>query len=332
MDIENFKSIAFLAGASIVIKKFLDLRETRVSFGTVWEAIRSECDRPDYSLKNVNDVLKGWGFETLAARIKPQLLSELEYPVISHIIENGEDQCIVLTQYSEQSIGYIQPGKEEKQEALRFFLKKWQGVVIMASSDNFKSEKNYEKKQLADKKMIEEYVNKNLLILDNFFSQVECDNLIEASKNLFHRSMVTGNGNKYMVSNRRTSQSAFLSKIDDKLKKAIINRSINLLGDRSFNEFEDLQCVYYKIGEEFTAHFDAGKGIKRLYTILVYLNENMEGGETYFPLLDLKIKPKTGRAVLFHNLDDNGSINKFSFHAGLPVKQGEKIACNIWIR
>ena len=329
---DNFKSIAFLTGASMVIKKFVDLCQTDISFGTVWNVIDSECNYSNYSLKNINRILNTWGFETLAARIKPKLLSELEYPVISHIIENGEEEFIILTKYSGEYIHYIKSCNNERKESISSFLKKWQGIILMAQCADLIREQEYEYKRSLDEKMKEEYVNKNLFVSDDFFSQEQCEQLIQASRNLFQRSTVTGNGTEHIISHRRTSQSAFLRELDEKFKQDITNKCIRLLGNRPYHEFEGIQCVCYQIGEEFKAHFDAGKGMKRLYTILVYLNENIEGGETYFPMLDLKIKPKTGRAVLFHNLDHSGSIDRFSFHAGLPVKNGEKIACNIWIR
>jgi hypothetical protein len=37
----------------------------------------------------------------------------------------------------------------------------------------------------------------------------------------------------------------------------------------------------------------------RLATVLYYLNDVPEGGETWFPLQDLKVKPKRGMAVVF---------------------------------
>lgn len=37
----------------------------------------------------------------------------------------------------------------------------------------------------------------------------------------------------------------------------------------------------------------------RLATLLYYLNDVPEGGETWFPLQDMKIKPKRGTAVMF---------------------------------
>jgi prolyl 4-hydroxylase len=66
-------------------------------------------------------------------------------------------------------------------------------------------------------------------------------------------------------------------------------------------------------------------------TILVYLNDNFKGGETSFPMLDKKIKPEKGKAVIFYNTDTNGTILRKSKHAGIPVIEGEKWICNKWI-
>ena len=62
-----------------------------------------------------------------------------------------------------------------------------------------------------------------------------------------------------------------------------------------------------------------------------------EGGETGFNLLSaydetIKVNAKKGRMVVFYNLNDDGTINKGSRHAGLPVIKGEKWAFNLWLR
>ena len=68
-------------------------------------------------------------------------------------------------------------------------------------------------------------------------------------------------------------------------------------------------------------------------TFIFYLNDNFTGGETDFPKRNIKAKPKTGKAVLFFNLnDDNTGRRDKSFHAGLPPNTGEKWMCNKWIR
>lgn len=53
--------------------------------------------------------------------------------------------------------------------------------------------------------------------------------------------------------------------------------------------------------DRFEDHIDAGDLItsKRYLVFFWYLNDVIEGGETYFPSLNLSIKPKQGRILIF---------------------------------
>ena len=39
-----------------------------------------------------------------------------------------------------------------------------------------------------------------------------------------------------------------------------------------------------------------------MVTALVYLNDVEEGGETKFPILNIEVKPRVGRMLVFHNV------------------------------
>jgi prolyl 4-hydroxylase len=76
----------------------------------------------------------------------------------------------------------------------------------------------------------------------------------------------------------------------------------------------------------------------RFATILFYLNEGMEGGETSFPRWlngetnqVLKVKPEVGKAILFYNQLPDGNYDERSQHAALPVVEGEKWLTNMWV-
>ena len=67
-------------------------------------------------------------------------------------------------------------------------------------------------------------------------------------------------------------------------------------------QVEQLDFMKYEKGEGFYApHVDAGsRGLHhRILSLLVYLNDVMEGGETDFPLQDKKIKPEAGKVAIF---------------------------------
>lgn len=76
----------------------------------------------------------------------------------------------------------------------------------------------------------------------------------------------------------------------------------------------------------------------RFATLLLYLNDDMEGGHTSFPMWrnaetskQLEVRPEKGKAVLFYNLLPDGNYDELSMHAALPVKEGEKWLANLWI-
>jgi prolyl 4-hydroxylase len=98
---------------------------------------------------------------------------------------------------------------------------------------------------------------------------------------------------------------------------------------------EDLQVVHYETGGYYKDHFDTDfKSMdgQRIYTFIIALNDDYEGGETEFPILNKKFRLKTGDALFFQNLNNNGSFTPKALHGGRPVKSGEKWICNLWIR
>jgi prolyl 4-hydroxylase len=82
---------------------------------------------------------------------------------------------------------------------------------------------------------------------------------------------------------------------------------------------ERFRCYRYTRGQRFAPHFDGcyrrnDKECSEI-TVLVYLNEGCDGGETAFGDFDVVIKPKRGMALLFqHNM----------LHEGVVVRGGEK--------
>jgi len=76
----------------------------------------------------------------------------------------------------------------------------------------------------------------------------------------------------------------------------------------------------------------SGGAGQRLRTVIAYLNAPTAGGETDFPLLGQRIVPQLGHVLRFDNIDAHGRLNENSLHTGLPVKQGNKWICTLWMR
>jgi prolyl 4-hydroxylase len=113
-----------------------------------------------------------------------------------------------------------------------------------------------------------------------------------------------------------------------------LNRRIAAATGTTPGQGEPLQVLRYRPGGEYRPHFDAIPGFanQRVMTLLVWLNDGYEGGETHFPTPGLKLKGRPGDALLFRNTGPDGRRDPASGHAGLPVTAGEKLIASRWIR
>jgi len=113
-----------------------------------------------------------------------------------------------------------------------------------------------------------------------------------------------------------------------------LNRRLAAASGTAPEQGEPLQVLRYRPGGEYKPHFDAIPGFanQRVMTFLVWLNEDYEGGETYFPTPGLKLKGRVGDGVLFRNAGPDGRREPAAGHAGLPVTGGEKLLASRWIR
>lgn len=97
---------------------------------------------------------------------------------------------------------------------------------------------------------------------------------------------------------------------------------------------EPLHMLRYAPGQEYKPHTDSmpGETNQRVWTVLIYLNAEFEGGATQFPRLDIEFRGAPGEALIFHNVDAEGRPDPASLHAGLPVTAGVKWLATRWIR
>ena len=81
--------------------------------------------------------------------------------------------------------------------------------------------------------------------------------------------------------------------------------------------WEAMNFVKYGVNQHFQEHADHGFSYMATVSLVGYPNDNYEGGELYFPKLNLNIKPTAGDLYIFP------STYLFS-HKAMPVKEGMK--------
>mmetsp|Transcript_14678 Transcript_14678/g.31056 ORF Transcript_14678/g.31056 Transcript_14678/m.31056 type:complete len:430 (+) Transcript_14678:18-1307(+) len=188
---------------------------------------------------------------------------------------------------------------------------------------------------------------------DNLLSDEECDGIVEA---------VGGKNGEYIKPSTtaksvrdehgrvkltdvpdpiRTSHNAWCQHAgcyNHPIHERIITRIMGIVG-LPHNNAEHMQLLKYGPGEYYKLHHDwipeqqqALCG-PRVFTFFLYLSDVEEGGGTYFPYLNITVKPRRGSAVWWaHGMDDNPwKKDDRTHHEAQPVIAGTKLAANYWI-
>ena len=184
----------------------------------------------------------------------------------------------------------------------------------------------------------------SVVLFDDVFSSDECDELIRLSRLKLKRSAIVdpASGEEKVIEERSSSgtyfdvcEDAFIERLD---------RRVAALMHWPMENGEGFQILNYQVGAEYRAHFDyfpshdpgsqlhLARGGQRVSTLVTYLNDVPEGGETIFPSVGISVTPKKGSALYFEYGNSLGQVDPLSLHAGMPVVRGEKWIATKWMR
>ena len=186
---------------------------------------------------------------------------------------------------------------------------------------------------------------KSLRLFARIYTHEECEYLIEtAAPYLLPSHTIHPDTGKAVHNRFRTSHSWSFHPTQEDIVIMRMKERLAMQTGLGVEHAEPFAMLRYREGQEYQAHFDfidpasgeAGREItrtgQRQQTIFSYLNDVAEGGETEFPRMNLKIPPREGNAVLFHNVLATGAPDPESLHASLPVRSGEKWLATLWFR
>lgn len=170
---------------------------------------------------------------------------------------------------------------------------------------------------------------------EELFSADECSYLIALAKPRLEPSVVVDPATNQLVPHPvRTSHSTSFPWVSEDLVIQALNRRIAVASGTAPNTGEPLQVLRYEPGQQYRPHFDSidETDNQRVLTMLVYLNDDFEGGETVFTHTGLTFRGRIGDGLLFRNATAAGARDETAQHAGLPVIRGEKWLASRWIR
>jgi len=182
-------------------------------------------------------------------------------------------------------------------------------------------------------------------VFEGFATPAECRWVISAARNRLKPATVFVGETGELTQNRARTNSAIEFQVTDmdvviETLRARVSEATKL----PLPFFEPTQVLHYSVGQQFSAHHDyldpqnsalhgqiARLG-QRIATVLIYLDEDYEGGETSFPAIGLNYRGRTGDALLLANVSRQGQVDPLTLHAGLPPTSGEKWIFSQWIR
>ncbi len=184
-----------------------------------------------------------------------------------------------------------------------------------------------------------------IFLIENFLTASECDYMIQKARPDLKRSTVVSSVANYEETHEgRTSKGMFFEQRPSDYILRNIERRIAQLTMIPEENGEAIQVLTYGRGEEYRPHFDFfdnstpggalcyNRGGQRIATLIMYLADTEEGGETIFPKVNVKVKPIKGNALLFYNCTPDGMEDPLSLHGGAPVIKGEKWIATKWLR
>ena len=181
-----------------------------------------------------------------------------------------------------------------------------------------------------------DYTNDFIYEYPSVLTSSECDMIIQLAnkKGLSQDRLLDG---KYIQSQETEYNPLLTYQVWIGTSEKIIhtlNDKISKLIHRSLEKQPPFEIIQYTTStSETIQHYDAYEPIdlknshvkQRFATMVLYLNDDYLGGETYFPLLNKTIYPEKGKVLFFYNVNNHKqTIRKTSLHQSYSIKQGEK--------
>jgi hypothetical protein len=168
-------------------------------------------------------------------------------------------------------------------------------------------------------------IDENIVMFNEFITKEECDMLLSIVNIANDDDWWVYTNSKYDKTNEWEDRILFFRKIKKFNKFNKIFDKFFLKTQKVLNQnygcdlnYTDMCAIYRsRDGEKMNVHYDQGGDKKIKYGAVLYLNDEFDDGEIYYPNIGIEIKPKAGTLIV------HPSNKKYS-HGVKPVKNGTR--------
>ena len=179
-------------------------------------------------------------------------------------------------------------------------------------------------------------IENNIRIYDNAMSPEDCKKIIELFETNKDQIQAFNTGRKEYseidIDKFETpwseTKEKFISMMKTHMDKFMKDVKIQISDFPPIIDMENIRIKKYLPNDkdEFKTHVDVLRALiaKRFLVYILYLNDVEEGGETYLPKQNIKVKPKAGRLLMFPPFWTHE-------HRGVKLQKGIKYIATTWI-
>jgi predicted 2-oxoglutarate/Fe(II)-dependent dioxygenase YbiX len=169
-------------------------------------------------------------------------------------------------------------------------------------------------------------MKEQIVHIPGFMSKEDCSKVLEYAVKNDDKFAEFGNSEKEFrvhVRQQIQEQDPEINDIIESNAKRVYEFVLSKYPDTKFIPFDDTKThiARFEAGAEMHEHFDASR--PNDIATLIYLNDDYEGGEIYFPEYDVAIKPGAGDLVFF---PDNPAF----IHGVKVIKSGVRYTTPRW--
>jgi hypothetical protein len=185
--------------------------------------------------------------------------------------------------------------------------------------------------------MIIENPDPNIFVIKDFISSAEAKMLVSLAVNATQEEWSKYNYTERHKNDEWEDRMLILDHcagFDDTTNRIVsdtfdkIKKEIGKILNKDIYEYTGFKTIYRSsIGQEMKTHNDQGLGVRYKYGVVLYLNDDYEGGEIFYPHLGIEFKPEAYSLVLHpaheayrHGVKAVSSGTRYSMTSFLKLK------------